>query len=369
MLIAVRLGLVFGMLILSAPRATAQLTFNITNQGGASAQMVTGFTQAAALWSAVLNDPITINIKIHAAALPAGQIAGTNPFFDPYSYTATRNALLNDRTSAGDFSSANALQAGSSISMLINRTANNPNGIVSATPYFDTGLGGAGQAGIENNNTIRMTTANSKALGLLPGNFSGSDGTITFTTVQSYDYDRSNGINASQIDFVGVAAHEIGHLLGFLSGVEVLDGNGASPGLNDNQLKFVTPLDLFRFSTRGIGTGGGVGVIDFTADNTTKYFSVDGGVTPYITLSNGSDFGDGFEAHHWKNNQGNGIMDPTAASGGLLAILATDVAAFDVIGYNMVPTPEPPCCLALAFAGLAAAALWRGRARLLSAAN
>jgi len=137
MLIAVRLGLVFGMLILSAPRATAQLTFNITNQGGASAQMVTGFTQAAALWSAVLNDPITINIKIHAAALPAGQIAGTNPFFDPYSYTATRNALLNDRTSAGDFSSANALQAGSSISMLINRTANNPNGIVSATPYFE----------------------------------------------------------------------------------------------------------------------------------------------------------------------------------------------------------------------------------------
>src|SRR2546421_7392776 len=32
----------------------------------------------------------------------------------------------------------------------------NPNGVVSLTPYFDTGLGGPGQAGPENNSTVRM---------------------------------------------------------------------------------------------------------------------------------------------------------------------------------------------------------------------
>ena len=114
-----------------------------------------------------------------------------------------------------DFSSTNALQAAPVFSMLINRTANNPNGVVSLTPYFDTGLGGPGQAGPENNNTVRFPAANAKALGLLPDNPNLLDGIVTFTNSPIFDFDRSNGITAKRIDFVGVAAHEIGHVLGF----------------------------------------------------------------------------------------------------------------------------------------------------------
>jgi hypothetical protein len=297
--------------------------------------MVTAFAEAAALWSGRMKDPITINVRINAAELAAGVTGFTSNFFDPYSYAAVRDAYVADRRSLDDLSSSESLQAGPAFSMLINRTANNPNGAVSGTPYFDTGVGGPGQAGSENNTTVRIASANAKALGLYPANATEPDGTITFSSQISFDYNRSNGITAGQIDFVGIAAHELGHVLGFRSGIGDLGRNGNAPGLNDNQLTFVNPLDLFRFSTRSIGAGGGVGVIDWTADNTTKYFSVDGGATPIATFSSGSEFGDGFEAHHWKNNLGLGIMNPTVQAGELLTISDIDVRAFDVLGYDL----------------------------------
>ena len=150
-----------------------------------------------------------------------------------------------------------------------------------------------------------------------------------------FDYDRSNGIAAGQIDFVGLAAHELGHLLGFRSGIGDLGRNATAPGLNDNQLAVCKPARPLSLFTRSIGPGGGIGVIDWTADNTAKYFSVDGGATPIATFSNGADFGDGYEAHHWKNNLGLGIMNPTVHTGDLLAISDIDLRAFDVLGYDL----------------------------------
>src|SRR5216110_1725918 len=83
----------------SAPSAPAQLTFNFINQGAATPQMMTGFAQAGALWSALLKDPITINIRVSAAALPAGVLGHSDIFYDPFDYTTVRTALVNDRLS------------------------------------------------------------------------------------------------------------------------------------------------------------------------------------------------------------------------------------------------------------------------------
>ena len=243
--------------------------------------MVTGFQEAGALWSSIFHDNMTINVNINGADLGSSIIGSTSNTSVSFSYAQTRTAMIGDVHSADDLSSSNALQAGPNVAMLINRTRNNPNGAASATPYFDTGAGGAGDIGPQNNNTINMSRSNAKALGLIAGNNPAVDGTITFSTTFAFDFDRSNGINGSQIDFVGVAAHEIGHLLGFTSGVDVLDGNGTPPGFNDNLLTFHNTLDLFRFSSRSVA--GGAGVIDWTADNSQKYFSVDGGAHYGIT--------------------------------------------------------------------------------------
>jgi hypothetical protein len=88
-----------------APPAYAQLTFNFTNQGTATPQMMAGFAQAASLWTAFLKDPITINIRVSAAALDAGVLGHTDIFYDPFDYTSVRIALVNDRLSVDDFSS------------------------------------------------------------------------------------------------------------------------------------------------------------------------------------------------------------------------------------------------------------------------
>ncbi|MBI1337573.1 MAG: PEP-CTERM sorting domain-containing protein [Phycisphaera sp.] len=318
--------------------AHAAMVFNITNGGGATPQMLAGVAEAAALWSSAFDDPITVNIRVKGAALPNGVLGHTDTFYDLYSYNEVRAALVADRHSADDLTSSSQLQAGSAFAMLINRTANNPNGVVSATPYFDTGTGGPGQAGPENNAILRISSANAKALGIYPGGQNGTDGIITFTTQNIYDFDRGDGIAANKIDFIGTAAHEIGHLLGFVSGVDILASNATAPGLNDNQLKYVTPLDLFKFSSRSVGTGGGLGIIDWTVDDVDKYFSVDGGATPVALFSHGSVY----EESHWKNDLGLGLMDPTLVGGELLTFSANDYRALDVIGYDRVGYTLPP---------------------------
>ena len=51
--------------------------------------MIAGFAQAGALWSARINDPITVNVHINAGGLPAGVIGHTDTYYDPYSYTTS----------------------------------------------------------------------------------------------------------------------------------------------------------------------------------------------------------------------------------------------------------------------------------------
>jgi len=344
-----RIATLAGAVVLLATGTAHALTFNLTFQAGTSAQAQQGFIDAAARWSTLFSDPITVNLSVGTAALPSGVLAQAGSTRVNVSYTDFKTAFAADITSADDATVFANMDPGSNFRLLINRTSNNPNGANSATPYLDdTGA---------NTSTVRLTTANAKALGFSVT--ATSDATITFATGFTYDFTPSDGINAGTYDFIGLATHEIGHALGFVSGVDTLVANPT--GFADDAFTFVNSLDLLRYSALSIGQAGGP-AIDFTADTRAKFFSIDNGATVGAGFSTGSNatFGDGRQASHWKDNLGLGIMDPTAATGEVLTISANDIQAFDAIGWNLAPIPEPQT-YALFAAGLLGLA-WRRRA-------
>jgi hypothetical protein len=308
-------------------RTVPNATFNFTVIPGTSAQAVTGFQAAAENWSAVIKDNITINLTIGFVPLGTSIIGETSSTQLGGPYSLLRTALVSHATSADDLSSSAALPTGSAFKMLLNYTKNSPNGVGSPTPYLDAD-------GDANNTTIEITSANAKTLGLIAANTPGEDASVQFNSDFNFDFDPSDGIAANSLDFIGVATHEIGHALGFDSGVDLLDGNSSGTFFNDNQFPDVTPLDLFRFSTASVAAGG-IGTIDWTAGNSPKFLSVNGGATLLTQFSTGQTHGDGSQASHWKDNLGLGIMDPTAAFGEHIEINKNDLQAFDIIGYNI----------------------------------
>ena len=322
--------------LLAASGASQALTFNFTFVAGTSAQAQQAFIDAGNRWSSLFSDNVTLTMTVGQQSLGSGILASTGSARSAYSYTDFRTALSGDATSATDTQAVSSLSTGSSFGMLINRTSDNPNGAGSATAYLDNN-------GSANNSTVRITNANAKALGLTPtaqtvgSCTSACDASIVFATAFTWDYNPTDGITAGAYDFVGIATHELGHALGFISGVDVLDTNSSGSFFNADQFTYVSSVDLFRYSAASTAQG----VIDWTASTTPKNFSLNKGVTSIAGFSTGRTWGDGQQNSHWKDSLGLGIMDPTAGTGELLSIKPNDVMLFDTIGWNLGPVPEP----------------------------
>ena len=317
-----RSGLVIATLLLPVLPVQA-LTFNFIADAGMDAQAYDAFVRAGNRWSSVFTDPVTVNLRIGYSALASGVLAQASSTQTIVPYTNFVSALRADRTSSQDTTAVSNLSA--DLKFLTNRTSDSPNGPGSATPYLDND-------GSFNNQYLRMTSANAKALGLMSATATGTDATITFSNAFSYDFKPWDGIVAGTFDFTGLASHEIGHALGFVSGVDILDyyaGHGGPYG-EDNFL--LDPLDLFRYSVDSAA----LGVADFTADARAKYLSLNDGRTLLDSLSTGVYYGDGRQDSHWKDNLGIGVMDPTAAAGELLKFGEADLRALDVVGWNRI---------------------------------
>lgn len=317
---------------LAVVAASPALTFNYNFANDIPNHERMAFISAGSRWSALFDDPITINLNVERVNNPGGFLMAVLGKSQANSYTDVRNAMIADATSAADIQANSTLAAGATFSAQSN--------------YFSD-IGGSATLGTVNLQFLSMYHATAKALGLRPANDPGLDATVTINTAHSFDYNPSDGIASNSYDFVGVATHEIGHALGFVSGVDYVDRLGAGANTS-TQFAWASNLDLFRYS--------GAGVRNLAADNGAKYFSIDGGLTTNTLLfANGVSRGDGQQASHWKDNLGIGIMDPTASRGELLAITAADITAMDVIGYNLTAVPEPFSMVAMG-AGLLALA-------------
>ena len=311
--------------------------FDIVINPGATlagnAPALAAFNRAAAQWESFIADPITINIDADLAPLAPGVLGSAGSVQLSAGFNTIRDAMVTDSADEAD------------------------DGIVASLPTaaqasFNVPVGFGLSGGLTANK------ANLKALGFTASTLDGTslaatvDATITFSTGFAFDFDNSDGITAGQFDFEGVAAHEIGHALGFTSTVDTVDflvNQGmTSTGLNP------TAMDLFRFAD---GTANDP---DNAAQFTTAARSLLPGSTDIFDqvddsfggdaeslMSTGAFTGDGRQASHFKDNLSIGIMDPTLAPGELVQISANDLRVFDLIGYEIAAIPEPSSVLAL----------------------
>tara|TARA_R110002167_G_scaffold45066_6_gene135443 strand:- start:1074 stop:2252 length:1179 start_codon:yes stop_codon:yes gene_type:complete len=320
---------------------------NLIDVGGVTGSAAEkGFQAAADYWGKMFTNDATINLNVKFDALGAGIIGSTGSSRLDFSVQGWQNAV-NATKSTSVIDQTAVLPTLGAASVVTNNQGDSYNraGILDG---LTNGVDGSGNNdttsivsldGKYSATTLYQNSSVLKAIGYDSALTGFVDGSMTFSSTFAFDFDPTDGITAGTFDFLGVAIHEMGHALGFVSGVDFLDVYGGPDGpgfgalgydLNDTSI--FSALDMFRYSAPG--------VIDLTV-GADSYFSIDGGVTALMGgyMSTGRYNGDGNQASHWKEEPfcgvGLGIMDPTFCYGQMGEITGLDLAAFDAMGWNL----------------------------------
>jgi hypothetical protein len=316
----------------SAPASAMSIILH--DVGGAAAVTGTpaelGFKVAAKYWESVFTNNATVELDVGYGDLGPGILGSTGSSLATFVPIASYyGALAATQTSALDakaVANLSPLNASGGVNVLVPGYTSPGLGIDVSAPKRiapDDAI----------NQTMALSTANLKAFGidLGPGFI---DGQVQFSNTFGFDFDPTDGIAAGTYDFVGVAIHEIGHSLGFISGADDFDfADGYTGPVDDAWWGY--GLDMFRYSAPG--------QLDWTP-NTDSYFSIDGGQTPFMDgyFSTGVFTGDGNQASHWKQpdqaspcTNFRGIMNPYICGGVGDSVTGLDLALFDAIGWNL----------------------------------
>ena len=333
--------------IFAATQANA-LNIELRNTGGVEAgtQALAGFTAAKHFWETVITNDVNVKLNVGFGQLGAGILGSTGSTTNVAYVGQVFPALQASGNSQLDAIAAANLPTtrpslfigGKAMDALISAPKADGTGVaLPLSRVLDDNASG-------NNSAFSANTSLMKALGLAPTYTGGNaaimaDGSVTFSNQFNWDFDPTNGITNNQIDFIGVAIHEIGHALGFRSGVDIYDANAGFGGnLGDFAIQSI--WDIFRYSQDSIALGVNDWAIGGTGSS-SPFFSIDGQniYNGDAFLSTGRINGDGRQASHWKDNTPGqpqlGILDPTVAFGQQSVVTSLDLAAYDAMGWNL----------------------------------
>jgi Bacterial pre-peptidase C-terminal domain len=152
-----------------------------------------------------------------------------------------------------------------------------------------------------------------------------------------FDFDSSDGIDQDKLDFESIAAHEIGHVLGFVSAVGQRE---AEPSLE------VEPSiwDLFRLRPDAINSGFATAQRILSSGGEQSFYAGSEKLALSTARPDGTG-GDGNQASHWKDNNLTGrflgVMDPSIGPGEIQLITDDDVGVLEAIGYRTKSLVDP----------------------------
>jgi hypothetical protein len=288
--------------------------FSFTFAEGTPIEVMSVFWEAGNAWSVervdsdlldVVTDNVSVNIFVDYGTLPSTALAGARPGMTRVNYSDFLTQINRDRSSPDDYSASNHLTNGTTFDYLKGTT-------------------------VEKGETIWLTRANAKALDLIGSNETDFDASIRINSAAPWHYNTNEGVPSDKYDLLTSATHELGHALGFVSGVDAVDILSQEGATLDPTLDYVSPMDLVRYSDESTA----MGISDATSGLT--YFSLDGGANNLGDFSSGVS-NDGFQVSHWQDGDSRGIMTPMLEKGQRINISDLDRRLLDSVGWDREP--------------------------------